>query len=167
VLSGGDQAFGINDDGFVVGTSPGKGGGFDSPLEWSPEGAVITLQDIGGEGDSIPYAINDTGYIAGYSKTAAGGDAVVWGPDGQTIVLQDVAGSSSDSADGINNNGEVVGYSAILAPSPPPVPESSTCVMISVGLALGYASLSRRGKAENSRNFVLPRVPFEVRGLYF
>jgi hypothetical protein len=44
---------------------------------------VTVLQDAGGQGDSLPNAINASGQSVGNSSTATGSAAVKWSPAGK------------------------------------------------------------------------------------
>ncbi len=85
---------------------------------WSVSGNVTILQDVGGQGSSGAYGINDLGESAGSSRTPPGGvydepgsDAVLWSPSGAATVLQDVGGQGSSRAVAINDAGQIVGSS--------------------------------------------------------
>jgi uncharacterized membrane protein len=56
---------------------------------------VVALPDVGGEGFSQAFGINDAGDIVGYSQAANGPEAVEWVRRGTPKILQDAAGEGS------------------------------------------------------------------------
>ncbi len=78
---------------------------------WSRSGKATVLQDVGGQGDSEAFAINNAGLSVGNSTTASGVDAVLWSPTGKATVLQDVGGRGSE-VNAINDAGQSVGSSS-------------------------------------------------------
>ncbi len=76
---------------------------------------VTILQDVGGQGISHPYAVNDAGQSVGTSYASSGVDAVLWSASGKATVLQDVGGQGVSDVGGINDSGWSVGYSFTTA----------------------------------------------------
>jgi probable HAF family extracellular repeat protein len=83
-LPGGDfsEAFGINDNGDVVGSS--NVAGALKPFRFS--GSMVALELPSGDDSGQANAINNTGAIAGWSSGAAGQHAVLWSGSGTTVL---------------------------------------------------------------------------------
>jgi probable HAF family extracellular repeat protein len=101
-------AFGINNNGQVVGYS--YGGGLDDQGFLWDNGTMIGLGNLGG-GDSVARAINNSGRIVGYSRTAQGNtQPFLWQNSVMTPLeifqLGDWAGAAAVD---INDAGLVVG----------------------------------------------------------
>jgi uncharacterized membrane protein len=74
--------------------------------------SLISLQDAGGQGYSLPYAINASGQSIGDAHAAGGAvEAVLWSPSGSATVLQDAGGQGNSGAVAINASGQSVGTS--------------------------------------------------------
>jgi probable HAF family extracellular repeat protein len=101
---GGDtaQAFGINDDGIVVGASNTSPGGPVRACRW--ENGEVTELPSASDG-SIGNAINSKGQIAGSS----GSHATLW--DGGKITDLGVLGGTTSLGRAINDAGQIVGHS--------------------------------------------------------
>ena len=128
-----DSAFGINNQGEVVGWS--ENGTHDStcspstpfqvlryePVKWGPNGEIHELPLLGGDTVGFAFGLNDNGEIVGStglcSNTTlppivpAGQHAVLWRKDGSAIDLGNLGGPPNNVATSINNRGEVVGTS--------------------------------------------------------
>lgn len=115
VRSTGEQAFGINDAGVVVGQHQPDNYGF--PLRWLPDGqGGYTVQALGGlGGGGIARDINNAGQIAGSSNVGAllgATHAVRWQADGSVLDLGVLDASRNFSeAYALNEAGTVVGRS--------------------------------------------------------
>lgn len=83
-LPGGDysEAFGINDNGDVVGSS--NVAGVLKPFRFS--GTLVPLELPGGDDSGQANAINNTGAVAGWSSGARGQHAVLWSSSGATVL---------------------------------------------------------------------------------
>ena len=104
------QAFGINDDGVVVGGSQVEIDGPYQACSWA-EGAVTPLASLGGA--SLASAINNTGEIVGSASkdanpAAPGSHAALWQSD-ELIDLGTIAGPTSLGRS-INGRGQIVGH---------------------------------------------------------
>jgi probable HAF family extracellular repeat protein len=109
---GSDQdgvAFGINDQGQVVGYS-GSCIAATHAVVWKNNTAFV-LQDLGGTKSNIAFAINNRGQIVGKVRSADGTTyvAALWQPDGTLTNLGILPGDFAAFATGINNRGQVVG----------------------------------------------------------
>ncbi len=111
---------GINASGEVLGygyNAPNDGGAANAVL-WAPGGASATiLQDVGGQGQSEAWALNDAGDSTGFSFIGDGGrfEAVYWDAAGAPVVLASLgnssAGFTADEGTCINNAGVIGGFS--------------------------------------------------------
>lgn len=110
------KAFGINDDGQVVGysgTVQGPEAGRRAFL-WD-NGTMLNLGTLGGN-HSEAYGINNSGQVVGISTLPTGEDDVrgfLW-ENGSIIDLGTLAGGWTE-AHAINNSGQIVGYSGANA----------------------------------------------------
>ena len=89
---------------------------------WSPSGNATVLQDVGGNGVSQSYAINDSGQSVGFSYTSPGcfehcQEAVLWSPSGEGTILQDAGGHGWSQPAAINASGQSIG-SSYAGPGP-------------------------------------------------
>jgi probable HAF family extracellular repeat protein len=97
-------AFDINDAGQIVGFA--GGGAFIRQ-----DGVMINLGNLGGSGESMAFAINAAGQVAGRSQAATGDeDAFVWQAGNMTDIG---ALGGFASAEGINSAGEVAGWTVV------------------------------------------------------
>ncbi len=98
-------AIGINTSGEVVGYSG------TYAFLWTESNGMQDMGSLGG-GNSVPFAINDSGQVVGSSTTAGSAEthAFIWT---QTGGMQDLGtlGGNYSSAFGINSAGQVVGSS--------------------------------------------------------
>jgi probable HAF family extracellular repeat protein len=101
-------AFGINDQGQVVGYS-GTCTAANHAVVWE-NGTPIPLPDLGVEGLSLAWAINDRGQIVGEVTNPEGTTqtAVLWQNSAITN-LRTLPGDFGSLASGINSKGQVVG----------------------------------------------------------
>jgi probable HAF family extracellular repeat protein len=111
-LAGGSynsEARAINDAGMVAGMGTPAAGGKRAFL-WTAGGGMVELPDLPGGNWSQPNAINEAGWVAGYSLTTPSGSgfyhAALW-RDGQVVDLG--AGNFHSFANDVNNLGQVVG----------------------------------------------------------
>jgi len=109
---GGDSdgvAFGINDQGQVVGYS-GSCVAATHAVVWK-NNTVFVLKDLGGTKSNIAFVINNRGQIAGKVRSADGTHyvAALWQPDGTLTFHEPLPGDLDAFATGINNRGQVVG----------------------------------------------------------
>jgi hypothetical protein len=155
-------AIAINDAGQSVGQSLTLSR--SNAVLWSPSGKATLLQDAGGQGESVVYAINDSGWSVGGSCTTSdcsGNEAVLWSPSGKATNLGAVLGSAwSDTvAVGLNDSDDIIGYGYyhggtygfLLTPGSTAVPEASTWAMLLVGCAgVGFAGYRRAKKGSRS-----------------
>jgi uncharacterized membrane protein len=72
----GSEAFAINDEGELVGTSTGPSG--STAVLWSPRRRPMPLPPLGGNAESHAFAINAQGVAAGVSLGESAYTAVVW-----------------------------------------------------------------------------------------
>lgn len=99
-LGGSTYGYGINNSGWVTGSSGGKAFLYDG----------LNLVDIGTlGGSSYGYGVNDSGWVTGYSRRAPGPRAFLYNGEGMSNVGT-LEGSSYGR--GINNNGWITGNSA-------------------------------------------------------
>ena len=113
----------INSSGSVAGANVVNG--FYHAMVYS--GSWNDLGTLGGR-ESLAGGINDSGQVAGYSRTAAGvTNAFLWTPGGtggvagnpQMRNLGTLPGGSVSEAYAINNSGQVTGYSDVAGPTGP------------------------------------------------
>ncbi|HEY7035207.1 MAG TPA: hypothetical protein VH482_27965 [Thermomicrobiales bacterium] len=106
---GGDnaQAFGINDDGVVVGGSSTSAGGPVVACRWD-DGHVTALPTAGDR--SIANAVTNRGQIVG---SGFGSHATLW--DGDKATDLGVLGGTTSLARSINEAGQIVGHSTTTA----------------------------------------------------
>lgn len=100
------QAYGINDDGVVVGGSNSAPGGVYQACRWE-NGEVTAL--AGPEGTSLASAINNSGQIAG----TASNRATLW--DGDPTIDLGTLGGTNSLGRAINDHGQIVGHSTTTA----------------------------------------------------
>ncbi|MFC4016354.1 hypothetical protein ACFOW4_00085 [Micromonospora sp. GCM10011542] len=113
---GGSTAFDVNDSGVVAGSRFDRQGSPDRAVVWR-DGRIIDLGTFGGQAgpygtDSVAYAVNNSGHVAGGAITPSGAlHAFVW----KGGALQDLGtlGGVTEStyARDINDRGHVVGVS--------------------------------------------------------
>lgn len=103
------QAYGINDQGYVVGSYSTSGGTF--PVYWNPAGAPVPLAG-GGSAATGAYDVNENGLIVGFihSSTSTTDRAGYWELGGAFTQLPLPAGAQGSQAHGVNDNGDIVGY---------------------------------------------------------
>jgi probable HAF family extracellular repeat protein len=113
----------INNSGSVAGANVVSG--FYHAMVYS--GSWNDLGTLGGS-ESLAGGINDSGQVAGYSRTAAGGtNAFLWTPGGtdgvagnlQMRSLGTLPGGIVSEAYAINNSSQVTGYSDVAGPTGP------------------------------------------------
>jgi len=107
----GSVAMAIGNDGALIGWH--KDGGSIRGFAYREDAGITPLASAGGS-QSIPFAINDSGYIAGWSRIASGAlHPVLWLPDGRVHDLGTFGGESNSfwAVNGwdVNNLGQVVG----------------------------------------------------------
>jgi probable HAF family extracellular repeat protein len=101
-------AYGINDNGLVVG-----GNGYGAFL-WSANGGIQNVDLPGGSDTGVAYGTSDNGQVVGMGSTATGDRAFLRDTSGGMQDLGDLAGGRDFSvANDINNRGEAVGTSGI------------------------------------------------------
>jgi probable HAF family extracellular repeat protein len=102
-------AYGINDDGVIVGKS--GGGGFNHAFIYQ-DGVMSDLGTLGGS-NAIADAITNNGLIAGYSTPddASNDHAFLLTPQDGMIDLGTLPGDDASYAYGLNSLGQVVGAS--------------------------------------------------------
>lgn len=103
------EARGINNGGWIVGTSGGA-------VLWHPNDYGTPIRLAGQENGAEAVAINDAGQIAGTRSTGGQFHAVLWTVDAEgntteTIDLVPAPGFTSSHASSINARGWVVGWS--------------------------------------------------------
>jgi probable HAF family extracellular repeat protein len=105
------EAYGINDDGWVVGKTTPPGGGLGHGFLYDG-----TMMDIGAEWEAYGYysearGINNAGQVVmtAIAKNGSGAFAVIYEAGEATMIASLGTGNSNGRALGINNRGEVVG----------------------------------------------------------
>jgi probable HAF family extracellular repeat protein len=101
-------AYGINDNGQVVGDSLTTGGDEDAFLY--SNGTMTDLGTLGGT-ESHAAGIDDSGQVVGWSYTASGAEHAFLYSNGTMTDLGTLPGGSESCAYGINDKGQVVGWS--------------------------------------------------------
>ena len=99
-------AYGINDNGYVVGIAYTSDPSVRRAVRWSPEGVVTDLPGL--PDNAVAVDINLNGQIAGYTPD---GRAFVWSASKGVQYLPTLGGISLAAR--INNNGQVVGESEV------------------------------------------------------
>lgn len=104
------QAFAVNDNGLVTGTSYIANDKSDQHAFLATAGGpMVDLGVLAGD-TSIGYAINNTGQVTGYSTTSQKPSrAFITGPNGQNMRELQTPGNNS-SGKAINASGQVAGY---------------------------------------------------------
>jgi probable HAF family extracellular repeat protein len=109
------EAYGINDNGWVVGLATGAGGGFGHAFLY----ANSVMLDIGA---SLPgfytkaTGINNAGHIVGWARPETGGGTYSFLYVNETTATPlGTLGRNNCYATGLNNVGQVVGYDTTLA----------------------------------------------------
>ena len=111
------QRSGLNDQGYLCGTSEISPGGPKHAFRWDPKNPGAGLQDLGtltGGTWSRAYAINSKGQVAGTAEIGGQYHACLWDP--KNPGLQDLGtlpGGTWSDASGINSKGQVVGEADI------------------------------------------------------
>ena len=112
------QAFGVNDNGYIVGSSSTASGVAHAFL-WTPTapnattGSMVDLGTLGGA-YSAALGINVNRQVAGASWIPSGVNrAVLWTPRGETVDLGTFPGGTESHAYAINAVGQIVGWSSI------------------------------------------------------
>jgi hypothetical protein len=95
-------AFGINNNGVVVGQSAGV------PFRWTRHGGMEQLAGFDGPRGAA-MAINNKGAIAGWTIEGSRQRATRWDVAGQPYLLEMPALSYHSEARGINDNGDIIG----------------------------------------------------------
>ena len=113
-LPGGNwsSAYGLNDDGAIVGYGNVSGGGFRG-FVYSSDTGLLFLGTLGGN-NSYATAINNAGQIAGFASTTDGNEHAFITAEGAPLMDIGTLGGSSSFAYGINDIGAVVGYSWVV-----------------------------------------------------
>jgi probable HAF family extracellular repeat protein len=110
-------AYGINDDGVIVGQLSGNlDAHFTFAYVWK-NGYGKSLGDLGGTGlnrGSVALGINYSGQVVGLALTSSGDQhAFLWTEAGGMQDLGTLSGGSASEATGINSLGQVVGWSLV------------------------------------------------------
>jgi probable HAF family extracellular repeat protein len=106
----GSQAFGLNDDGEVVGNFIPTVGGTPHAFSWTSSGGTIDLGTLGGQ-YTYANAVNNNGMVVGSGTTSTGmTHAFVWTPSGGISDIGTLGGNYSYAA-AVNDSGVVVGNS--------------------------------------------------------
>jgi probable HAF family extracellular repeat protein len=145
------SASGINNAGQIVGTWEDSGGRDHGFLDVA--GTFSTI-DVPGALSTQAFGINNAGQIVGEYFDGRTVHGFLYA--GGTFSTIDVPGALSTEAFGINDAGHIVGFSDL--PPSPPVPESGSLVLFSVGL-LGLG-LAWRRRVSALPLGSLPRIVF-------
>ncbi|MEU5690437.1 hypothetical protein [Actinosynnema sp. NPDC020468] len=97
-------AFGVNDEGTVVGAAQSAPRAGHRALRWDRRGVVT---ELAAEGEA--RAVNRHGVVAGTARLAGADHAVRWAPDGTVTDLGVPPGFGGSEALAINDRGAVVG----------------------------------------------------------
>ncbi len=107
-LGGSDAiAYGINDDGEVVGVSWLSDNTTFHAFLWTQTSGMRDLGTLVGNIDSAALGINSLGQIVGYSDSSTEQVAVLWS---KNHGMQSLGTGSGGVAQAVNESGEVVGY---------------------------------------------------------
>jgi probable HAF family extracellular repeat protein len=114
-LPGGDysQAFGINDQGLIVGSS--NSSSTVRAVVWSLSGRTEEIGALPGDDASQALGVNGQGQVVGYSSGPSGTHAFLWTQQHGLQSLPGLPRSDYTQAVGINDLGEVVGTSGAHA----------------------------------------------------
>jgi probable HAF family extracellular repeat protein len=102
----GSAAFGVNNNGDVVGTSGAR------PVLWRNGRIIDLLGSAGGYG--VALDINERGDVVGYLFRGTY-SAFLW-RDGRMVELPGLPGDRTVTAEAINDRGQIVGSSSLVAP---------------------------------------------------
>jgi probable HAF family extracellular repeat protein len=100
----------LNKGGEIAGEADNQSG-FATPFSWKMAGGFQILSTLGGPGGT-PWAINDSGQIAGDYFAGVNTHAVLWAPDGSANDLGTLPGDTDSQALRINAAGHVYGVSS-------------------------------------------------------
>ena len=130
-LGGGwSRAYGMNDQGGVVGSS--AYGTQIRAFAWDTSGGMRDLGTLGGN-SSVAYGTNNLGQIVGSANASNGQDhAFIWNSGVMrdlNYYIPETSGWTLTAATGINDSGQICGYGTgpggyhpfLLTPAPPPV----------------------------------------------
>ncbi len=108
-ISGNSVAFGVNDQGQIVGAS--DSGPLQTAMLWH-DGAWTDLgADMGAVGSSVAWAINDAGLVAGQASLNGGfSKGFVWNGPGTGSAQGTAQGYQGGANKGVNDAGTVVGH---------------------------------------------------------
>ncbi|NRR30432.1 PEP-CTERM sorting domain-containing protein [Oxalobacteraceae bacterium] len=112
--SSASAAYGVNENGLVVGAASDGVAGPSHATQWLG-GVQTDLGTLSGADSSAAYGVNDAGQVVGASTFSAGGHHAVLWSGGQASDLGTLGGANSRAND-INASGLIVGYSDVVDP---------------------------------------------------
>ncbi len=141
-------AYGINNNGDVVGSSQTSSGVSHAFIWTAADGQMHDLGTLGGQaacsfGHSAAYDLNDQREVVGFSCAESGERAFLWSEAGGMVDLGTLGGPFSSRAFDINNSGHVVGVAQTANGVPHAFVWTPSAGMSDLGTLGGDSSVAR------------------------